>query len=109
MEKKDLNVIFITLDGLREDRLNLMPNFSSISKKGLFFSNMISICPYTFSSMPAIFSGISPSKNGADAYYRRFKFKKDKCKTLAQYFKETGYYPFADVLNDSVLPDQGFE
>lgn len=106
---KDLNVIFITLDGLRRDRLNLMPNLSSISAKGLFFSNTITVSPSTFTSMPAIFSGLCPSKNGINSYYNMFKFKKDKCKTLSQYFKDADYYTFADVLNDCVLPNLGFD
>lgn len=106
---KDLNVIFITLDGLRRDRLNLMPNFSSISEKGFFFSNMITVSPSTFISMPAIFSGLYPSKNGINSYYNMFKFRADKCKTLSQYMKEREYYTFADVLNDRVLPKQGFD
>lgn len=106
---RDFNVIIITLDGLRLDRLNLCSNLSSISKQNLFFSNMITVSPYTFTSIPAIFSGLYPSKNGVDAYYRMFKFKKDKCKTLTQYFKDAGYYTFADVINDCVLPKYGFD
>lgn len=106
---KDLNVIFITLDGLRQDRLNLMPNFSSISEKGLFFSNMISVSPYTFASIPSVFCGIYPSINGIDSYYSMFRFRKNECKTLSQYFKEAGYYTFADVLNDCILPNIGFD
>ena len=106
---KDWNVIMITLDGLRVDQLIRCPYLFSLFKENVGFSNMITASPYTFTSMHAIFSGIYPSKNGVNSYYNMFRFKKEKCKTLTQYFKENNYHTVANVLSDSVIPVQGFD
>jgi arylsulfatase A-like enzyme len=107
MEKK--NLIIITLDGLRVDRLEYAPYFKSLFDSNLSFENMITAAPYTFASMHAIFSSMYPSTNGVNAYYNMFKFKKEQIKTLAQYFKELEYQTYAQVLNDCVLPSQGVD
>ncbi len=106
---KRFNLIFITVDGARQDRLNISDEFMHLTKQGVYFPQMISCAPYTLSSMYAIFSGMYPTKNGVDAYYNMFKFKKSKCKTLTEYFKEEGYYTQGDFLNDAVMPNQGFD
>ncbi len=106
---KKFNLIFITIDGARQDRLDISKEFEYLTKKGVYFSQMITCAPYTLSSMYAIFSGMYPSKNGVDSYYNMFKFKKDTCKTLTEYFKEEGYYTKGDFLNDATMPKQGFD
>jgi arylsulfatase A-like enzyme len=105
MQEK-LNIIMITLDGLRRDKLDLCDNLSQVIKNSLFFSNMVTASTYTFASMPAIFSGTYPSVNGIDSYYHMYRFKKELYKTLTQYLKDDGYYIVVDVLNDCVLPSQ---
>lgn len=103
------NVIMILLDGLRADRLHLCPSLSNILKQGYFFTNMITAAPYTLASLHSIFSGLYPTKNGVNSYFNMLKFKKDVCKTLAQYLHDDGYYTYGDVLNDSLIPHQGFD
>lgn len=103
------NVILITLDGLRADRVSKCTYLDKLSREGLFFSNMITSAPYTTGSLHSIFSGLYPSKNGVNAYYSMLKFKKDRCKTLTQYLKEKAYYSVADLLNDSLQPTDGFD
>jgi len=107
MEKH--NIIFIALDGLRRDRISLMPEFSKICEKNVFFSNMITVAPYTISSMASAFTGLYPSTHGINSHYGMFRFKKNKCKTLTQYFKDLNYYTCADMLDDCVMPNQGFD
>jgi len=106
---KDLNVLFVTLDGMRVDYLNHCPFLSELINNNMSFTNMITSAPYTFSSMYSIFSGLYPSKNGVNAYYNMFKFKQNKCKTFTQYLKDNGYYAFSQILNDCVIPNQGFD
>ena len=109
MSSIDHNVILITIDGLRRDRINLCPFLYSIAKNNCFFSNMITATPYTIASMHAVFSGVYPSKNGVNSYFNMFKFKKDICKTIAEYLHDQGYYTVAEVYNDSIIPHQGFD
>ncbi|UCD03745.1 MAG: sulfatase-like hydrolase/transferase [Candidatus Woesearchaeota archaeon] len=103
------NVIIITLDALRRDRLNLCNNLKEFEKKSFFFSNMITNSPYTMASFHTLHTGMHPSKNGVNGYYRMFRFKKNICKTLSQYLKEKNYYCVSDVVNKCLLPEQGFD
>lgn len=107
--KKKYNVILITLDAMRLDKISVCPEFAKLTKQGYFMDNMITAAPYTIGSMHSILSGLYPSTNGVNAYYNMFKFKKQKCKTLTEYFKEAGYYTVADVVNNKIIPNQGFE
>jgi len=109
MENNKLNVIMITLDGLRRDRVDSCKELSGIAKKSCYFSNMITAAPYTLAAMHALFSGVYPSKNGVNAYYSMFRFRKDACKTLPEYLHGDDYYTFGDFINDSVIPRQGFD
>jgi arylsulfatase A-like enzyme len=104
-----LNVIVIVLDGLRNDRIPLCTNLFSILKKNYFFSNMITAAPYTLSSLHSINTGLYPPKHGVDSYFNMFKFKKEVCKTLAQYLHDSGYYTESNLVNESVIPSQGFD
>ena len=65
--------------------------------------------PYTFAAHHLIFSGMYPSRNGVDGYYKMFNFKKDEITTLAQLLKENNYYTVSETLDESVLPRQGFD
>ncbi|MBU0467107.1 MAG: sulfatase-like hydrolase/transferase [Nanoarchaeota archaeon] len=103
------NFILITLDGMRRDRIDLCPTVNKISKENIFFPNMMTAAPYTIASMHAMLSGLLPSRNGVNSYFNMFRFKKDKCKTLAQYMKDAGYYTSANIYNKSIIPHQGYE
>lgn len=102
------NVIMILLDGLRADRVDLCPNLIKILKKGYYFPHMITSAPYTLASLYSIFSGLYPIKNGVDSYFNMFKFRKDICKTLAEYLQENGYYVVAGLPIKEILPEKGF-
>ena len=108
MNKKKYNIIFILLDGARVDRLNKSQAFGNILKEGLFFDNMIAAAPYTVASMHSMLSGMYGSKNGVDAYNHMFKFK-DDCKTLAEYFQESGYFTRGGTFRLSLVPERGFD
>ena len=109
MENKNYNIILINLDGLRRDRVTKLKTFDLLKKESYFFENMDTVAPYTFASLHAIFSGMYPSKNGVNGYYNIFKFKKNKIKTITEYLHQTKFYTSCDVIDDSVIPRQGFD
>ena len=103
------NVILITLDALRPDKLHFLQKFIRIIEQGTLFSTSITASPYTLASMHAVLSGIYPNFNGVNGYLRVFRFKKESIQTLPQYFKEQGYATRADLVNPSLVPNQGFD
>lgn len=107
MEKR--NIILVTLDGFRKDKIDLCPFLKSVKEDNIFFSNMMTVAPYTFASHHAIFSGMYPSRNGLNGYYNLYKFKKNEITTLAQALQKEGYYTVSETLNEVVLPRQGFD
>jgi arylsulfatase A-like enzyme len=52
---------------------------------------------------------VYPSKNGVNGYYNIFKFKKDKITTFPELLQKAGYYTSYDIIDDSVIPSQGFD
>ncbi len=109
MKYKDYNIILVNLDGLRRDRINKLKTFETLKEESYFFENMNTVAPYTFASLHAVFSGMYPSKNGVNGYYNIFKFKKDKIKTITEFLKDSEFYTSCDVIDDSVIPRQGFD
>ena len=103
------NIILITLDGFRKDKIGLCPSLKSIKENSYYFSEMNTNVPYTFAAHHLIFSGMYPSRNGVNGYYKIFNFKKDEITTLAQLLKENNYYTVSETLDESVLPRQGFD
>ena len=106
---RDYNVIMVTLDGLRQDRIKKLPILSSIKNESLYFSNMITAAPYTLASMHAILSGTYPSKNGVNAYYNMLNFKSKKFPTFPEILRKQGYYTACDIIHDAIIPKKGFD
>jgi len=107
MNKK--NVIIIMIDGGRLDRALHSQIFNTLNSKSIFFSQSITYGPHTIAAMHATFSGTYGTRTGTNSYWSTFKFKKDKFKTLTIYLKENDYYTHADVINELVIPKQGFD
>ncbi len=106
---RDYNVIMVTLDGLRQDRIKKLPILSSIKNESLYFSNMITAAPYTLASMHAILSGTYPSKNGVNAYYNMLNFKSKKFPTFPEILRKQGYYTACDIIHDAIIPKKGID
>ena len=107
MNKK--NVIVIMIDGGRLDRAKNSLIFNKLRTKSIFFSQSITYSPHTIAAMHAIFSGCYGSRTGTNSYWSTYKFKKDKFKTITEYLKENNFFTYADVLNQLVVPKQGFD
>jgi len=108
-EYNDHNIILVNLDGLRRDRINKLKTFDILKEESYLFENMNTVAPYTFASLHAVFSGMYPSKNGVNGYYNIFKFKKDEIKTMTEFLQDAGFHTSCDVIDDSVIPRQGFD
>jgi len=104
-----MNLLFITMDGARKDRIVNAKNYSKLIEKSLFFSTTITYAPFTIAAMHAVFSGMYGTRTGVDSYWSNINFKKDLCKTLPRYVKDKGYTTYADVINKLVLPPIGFD
>ena len=106
---KDYNIILINIDGFRKDRIDLCPNLKNLKENSIYFSDMYTAAPYTFAALHAVFSGMYPSRNGVNAYYNIFKFKKDLVTTLPELLQKAGYYTCCDIISESVMPKQGID
>jgi len=97
------------MDGGRLDYAQNSPTFNNLKSKSIFFSHSITYGPHTIAAMHAVFSGSYGSRTGTNSYWSTFKFKKEIFKTLTEYLKENNFHTHADVINQLVVPKQGFD
>ena len=97
------------IDGGRFDRSLSSTLYQNIEKNSVFFSNSITYGPHTIAAMHAVFSGSYGTRTGTNSYWSTFDFKKEQFQTLTEYLSKNGYYTYADVINELVLPKQGFD
>lgn len=97
------------IDGGRFDYSLNSKLYNEIQKNSIFFSNSVTYGPHTIAAMHAVFSGCYGTRTGTNSYWSTFNFKKDQFKTLTEYLSNNGYYTHADVINELVLPKQGFD
>jgi len=104
-----LNLIFITIDGARLDRIINGNFYKKLIDKSVFFSKTITYAPYTIAAMHAVFSGTYGTKTGVDSYWSTPNFKKNEYKTLVKYLQDSGYVTVGDSINKLILPKNGFD
>ena len=104
-----MNLIFITIDGARVDRIIHGNFYKKLIDKSAFFSKTITYAPYTIGAMHAIFSGTYGNKSGVDSYWSTSNFKKNQYKTLVKYLHDTEYTTIGDSINKLILPKDGFD
>ena len=107
MNKK--NVIILMIDGGRLDYAQNSKIFSELKSNSVFLSQSITYAPHTIAAMHAVFSGTYGNRTGTNSYWSTFRFKKEKFKTLTEYLHDENYYTYADVINQLVIPKQGFD
>ena len=103
------NVIILMIDGGRLDHALQSSVFNNLKNNSAFFSQSVTYGPHTIAAMHAVFSGTYGNRTGTNSYWSTFKFKKNKFKTLTEYLKDEGYYTHADIVNELVIPKQGFD
>lgn len=104
-----MNLIFITIDGARLDRIINGNFYKKLINKSAFFSKTITYAPYTIGAMHAVFSGAYGNKTGVDSYWSTPNFKKNEYKTLVKYLHDVGYVTIGDSINKLILPKSGFD
>jgi arylsulfatase A-like enzyme len=109
MHQEIPNIIIVTLDGLRRDKINSIPSLSNLTKSSFFLSNLITAVPYTIGSLTSMMSGSYPYIHGVNAYFNILKFDNSKAKTLVEYLKEKKYYSIFDALNVNLFPTKDFD
>lgn len=97
------------IDGCRLDRAQKSEIFQNIKSKSICLSQPITYGPHTIVAMHAVFSGSYGTRTGTNSYWSTYKFKKTQFKTLTEYLHEKNYYTCTDVVNELVIPKQGFD
>ena len=112
------NVLLITVDTLRADRLGCYgfepartPNIDKLATQGVRVEHAIAAAPITLPSHTSILTGLEPPAHGVrdNGTYR----VPDEIQTLAERLKTTGYrtqaFVSAEVLHHRYGLDQGFD
>jgi arylsulfatase A-like enzyme len=97
------------IDGGRRDKVENSKIFEKLKNKSVFLEQSITYGPHTIAAMHAVFSGTYGNKTGTNSYWSTYKFKKNKFKTITEYLHELNYYTYSDVVNELVIPKQGFD
>jgi len=111
------NVLFISIDTLRSDHLGCYgynrqtsPNIDKLAKSGAVFDNMMSTSCWTLPSHASMFTGTYPAHHGLQD--DGVKLDPD-IPTLAEFFRNQGYYTMAVVSHIYVSSvfglDRGFD
>lgn len=101
------NVILISLDQLRADRLHCLgnsrltsPNLDRLAEQGVKFSNFYSVAPWTAPSYATLMTSLYPSWPRVTLFWRPGDLLIDpKTPVLAELFKSQGYHTAAFVNN----------
>ena len=104
-----MNLIFITIDGARVDRIVQGKNYCKLIEKSAFFQTTITYAPFTIAALHAVFSGTYGNHTGVNSYWSTPNFKKDKFKTLTNYLHDQDYFTYGDCINKLVIPRIGFD
>jgi choline-sulfatase len=114
----DLNVVILTLDTLRADRLGCYgatdgatPNLDALAREGIVFENATSTVPLTLPSHTTIFTGLNPPRHGVRD--NGGFFVAEEATTLAERLRSagwtTGAFVGAWVLDSKWGLAQGFD
>jgi choline-sulfatase len=115
---QDLNVVVVTLDTTRADRLGcygfgggVTPHIDAVAREGVVFENATAVVPLTFPSHSSMFTGLLPPRHGVRD--NGGFFLDDAKVTLAERLQAAGYatgaFVGAWVLESRWGLGQGFE
>jgi len=117
-KSSQLNVLLITIDTLRPDRLSCYqspdlktPNIDSLAEKGVLFTRAFAHTPLTLPSHTNILLGLTPLFHGVHDNYRFIV--REEFLTLAEHLKKCGYstgaFVGAYLLDSRFGLGQGFD
>jgi len=106
------NVLIITFDCLRPDRLSALgykglhtPTFDRLIEEGVIFTNAYCQSPNTWISHASLFTGCNPYRHGLRTPLRRIS---DGVRTMAEVFREAGYATFGLPAMSLLNEEMGF-
>jgi arylsulfatase A-like enzyme len=103
------NVVLIVMDTARADYVydnpEVMPNVSTLAEDGTRYTNVFSTASWTLPSHASIFTGMYPSRHGANAENKHLA----ESRTLASVFQESGYETVGCSNNAWISGSFGFE
>jgi arylsulfatase A-like enzyme len=107
------NVLFIILDALRADHLgvygyprNTTPNIDAIARQGIVFDQAIVQAGWTKPSMASYMTSTTP---GIHNVLRQDDKLPEDLITMAEIFRDNGYYTFGFINNPHLGVDMGFD
>jgi choline-sulfatase len=112
-----LNLLFVTIDTLRADRLGAYgyasartPHLDELARRGLLFEEVTSQVPVTLPSHASLFTGLVPPIHGVrdNTYFRLDSRAETLAEQLASHGYDTAAFVGAFVLDHSFGLDQGF-
>jgi arylsulfatase A-like enzyme len=110
-EKRPPNIVLITVDTLRPDRLgyggnprNTSPCLDRLSKEGVVFTDATSVAGWTLPSMATILTGRYPSEHGATDFHWSLDASMP---TLASILRQHGYDTYGFVSHVMLTPTYG--
>ena len=111
--KAPTNLVLITVDTLRADRLgaygyseNTSPNIDALAARGVLFSSASTPIPRTTQSVATLFTGRYPFQHGVVEIGERLR---DEERTLAEILREAGYRTIGISANRAAGRLQGLE
>jgi arylsulfatase A-like enzyme len=106
------NVILISIDTLRADRLgsygnprNTSPNIDKLASQGVLFENAYSQAPWTLPAMATVHTSLYPTEHGA---IRRHLAINKNLHTLAEQMKNNNYKTMGITTHSFVDSNHGF-
>jgi arylsulfatase A-like enzyme len=110
--RDDLNVLFVTIDTLRADRLSTYgyyretsPNIDALAADGVRFAEHLSQSSWTKCSMSSMWTGTYPARTGVTRSHQAIS---DNALMPAEILKEAGFRTFAIWRNGWIRPAFGF-
>jgi arylsulfatase A-like enzyme len=110
-EKRPPNIVLITVDTLRPDRLGYgggtrptSPCLDRLAKEGVVFTRATSVAGWTLPSMATILTGHYPSEHGATDFHWSLD---DSMPTLASILRAAGYDTYGFVSHVMLTPTYG--
>lgn len=110
-EKRPPNIVLITVDTLRPDRLgygghsrNTSPRLDRLAKEGVVFTRATSVAGWTLPAMATVFTGRYPSEHGATDFHWSLD---TALPTLASILRSHGYDTYGFVSHVMLTPSYG--
>ena len=110
-KKRPPNLILVTVDTLRPDRLGYggntrptSPHIDQLAKEGVAFTNALSVSGWTLPSVATIFTGHYPVDHGATDFHWTLD---DSLPTLTSILRANGYDTYGFVSHIMLTPTYG--